>query len=86
MPGHGPHQLEFIGKTPWIARVLFVLLLVNSFVGFVFFPVYEHFAHRSISYVDRFLGFQCVLLALIGLVFLICRKNVRYVYRGARRK
>jgi hypothetical protein len=83
MPGSGPHHLEFVGKTPLIATVLFVLLFVNSFVGFVFVPVYEHFAHRTISYPDHlFLESQFALLALIGLVFLIYRKRVRYTYRG----
>ena len=82
MPGGGPHHLEFIGKTPWIGRVLFVLLLVNSFAGFVFVPLYGHFVHRTISYIDRYLEIQFVLLALIGLVFLIYRKRVRYTYRG----
>ncbi len=82
MPDSGPHHLEFIGKTPWIATVLFVLLFVNTFAGLVFLPLYEHFAHRAISYVDRFVEVQFVLLALIGLVFLIYRKHIRYTYRG----
>jgi hypothetical protein len=86
MPGNARHEFEFIGKTPWILGVLVVLLGVNSFAGIVFFPVYEHFTHRSISYLGRFLGVQFILLALIGLVFVIRRKAVRYVERGAGRK
>jgi hypothetical protein len=82
MPGNGPHRLEFVGKTPWVFTVLVALLFVNTFAGLIGIPVYEHFAHRTISYGDRlFLESQFVLLALIGLVFLIYRKSVRYTYR-----
>jgi len=86
MPGGGPHHWYFVGKMPWIATVLFVLLFVNSFAGFVLVPAYEHFAHRTISYMDRFIEIQFILLVLIGLVFLIYRKNVRSEYRGTKRK
>jgi hypothetical protein len=82
MPGTGPHRLEFVGKTPWIFTLLAVLLFVNTFAGLIVVPAYGRFAHRSLRYEDRFIEIEFVLLALIGLVFLIYRKNVRYVYRG----
>jgi hypothetical protein len=86
MPGHGPHGLGFVGKTAWIAWALFVLLGVNTVAGLVGVPAYEHFAHRPLRFDERFIDIQFILLALIGLVFLIYRKNVRYVYRGTKRK
>jgi hypothetical protein len=86
MPGHGPHGLEFVGKTAWIAWALFVLLGVNTVAGLVGVPAYEHIAHRPLRFDERFIDIQFILLALIGLVFLIYRKNVRYVCRGTKRK
>ncbi len=78
MPGNGPHHWYFVGKTPWIAWALYVLLGVNTIAGLVGVPVYEHFAHRSLGFQERFIEIQFILLALIGLVFVIYRKNVRY--------
>jgi len=85
MPGFGSHGFEFVGKAPWIFWVLAVLLFANSIAGLVAVPLYEHFAHRSLGFDDHFLEIQFTLLALIGLVFLIYRKQVRYVYRGRKR-
>jgi hypothetical protein len=86
MPSGGLHRFEFIGKTPWIAWALAVLLGVNTIVGLIAVPAYEHFAHRSLGFGERFLEIQFVLLAAIGLVFLIYRKNARYTNRGVKRK
>jgi high-affinity Fe2+/Pb2+ permease len=86
MPGSGPHHWYFVGKTPWIAWVLYVLLGVNTIAGLVGVPIYEHFAHRSLGFDERFIEIQFILLALIGLVFVIYRKNVRHEDRGVRRK
>lgn len=90
MPGNGPHHWYFPGKTPWIAWVLYSLLFANTITGLVAFPIYGHFAHVSPATRDwldtRFIEIQFVLLGLIALVFVIYRKNVRYEYRGAKRK
>ncbi len=86
MPGNGPHRLEFVGKTPRIVWALAMLLFLNTIAGLVCIPIYEHFAHRSLGLDDRFIEIQFSLLALIGLVFFIYRKDVRYVYRGPKRK
>jgi hypothetical protein len=92
MLGIGPHRWYFAGRTPWIAKVLFVLLIANSFADPVCFPVYEHFARRPISvplvaWLDvHFIETQFVLLALLAIVFFIHRKAVRYEDRSAKRK
>jgi hypothetical protein len=83
---HGPHRLEFVGKTPRIAWALAVLLGANTITGLIAIPAYEHFAHRSLGFDNRFIEIQFVLLVLIGLVFLIYRKSIRYTYRGTKQK
>lgn len=93
MPGSGPHRFEFVGRTPWVASALVILLVVNTLAGLVCLPIYRQFAHSPLSnhawaagfrwYEEiGFVGIQFVLPALIGIVLLIYRKDVRYAYRG----
>jgi hypothetical protein len=92
MPGVGPHRFYFVDKAPWIFGVLVALLFVNTTAGLVALPMLEHFRSRLIHsrpaewYDSRFIAIQFILLALIGLVFVIYRRNVRYEYRGMKRK
>jgi hypothetical protein len=92
MPGNGPYRWYFVGKTPWIAWVLCVLLFGNTLAGMVCFPLYERFVHHPVRspmaawFQTHFVGIQFVLLALVVLVFVTYRKDVRYEYRGAKRR
>ena len=90
VPGGGGHRWYFVGKTPLVAKMLYLLLFANTFAGLIGFPIYDHFAHvdagRKDSLVNLFLVLQFGLLALLALVFFIYRKDVRYEYRGWKRK
>ena len=52
-----------------------MLLGVKTIAGLVGVPVYEHFAHRSLGFQERFIEIQFILFALIGLVFVIIERT-----------
>jgi hypothetical protein len=95
LPGNGPHRFEFVGRTPLIVWALVVLLFANTFLGLalmVFHPVVylppndrglHKYATTAIVWnAEHWNAVQFALLALLGVMFLIYRKNVRYVDRG----
>ena len=92
MPGSGPHRFFFVGKQPWVFVALIVLLFANTIAGVIALPILQHFRlgfvhSRAAEWYDgRFLAIQFILLVLIGIVFVIYRKDFRYEYRGLKRK
>ncbi len=85
MPG-GQHRFEFVGKEPlalWVVVSLFfantVLMLLPESAGkYILAQRAPGFAHW---YADHSVAIQFVLLAALGTIFVIYRKQVRYIRR-----
>jgi hypothetical protein len=77
------YKFEFVGKEPLVFRVAASLLLVNTvlmltlvFGGKYLFPKQ---APQIVSwYSDRSIVIQFILMALMGSIFVIFRKRVRW--------
>jgi hypothetical protein len=95
MPGNGRRHFEFVGETPLTVWAAMVLLFANTLVGFalmVFRPVVHmppddqglhKFATTAIVWhAKHWSASQLALLALLALLLVIYRKNIRYISRG----
>jgi hypothetical protein len=85
MPG-AQHQFEFVGKEPLALWVVLSLLFANTLLmlwpessGAYIFGQHSHKVARW--YTDHSIAIQFVLLALLGAVVVIYRKQIRYIRR-----
>lgn len=85
MPG-GHHKFEFVGKEPlalWVVvSLLFanavLMLLPESFGKYILSP---HAREIARWYADHSIAIQFVLSAAVAAIFIVFRKQVRYLRR-----